>query len=284
MEDNILKSIISAFSLISPFLAAFLTYYFGIKKKTVDEDFDKKKELNVILADLLDIWYYLQRLRSVVELNKENDLPIPLPSSMISTFILQSETLSEECFTNFEESVKTIKKYDAIIYYELVGIGKNLDYMRKTFILPFIHSKSSMSIENKIADYMSNHVLGGLEESILKIAKKLGKSTLKKAKLKIEKLKSIDSKEMKLEFLQEYHEYLRTVLPFSENEKEQFTVANMVDMLEQPEMQKILKTQFEVMKEHKLEDLLNLVSINPNLSLDELSIELEKLKLERDKK
>jgi hypothetical protein len=282
MEIDILKSIINTFTLISPFLAAYLTYYFGIKRKSVEVDFEKKRELNIILADLLDIWYYLQKLRKTIELQKENDLPLPIPIKSIPYFMFQSNTLNEDCFKNLEQSVKNIKKYDAIIYYELEGIGKNLDYMRKTFILPFLKSNSDENIGNKIADFVSNDILNDLEKSILDIAEKLGKSTLKKAKEKVNKLKEPDSKEMKLDFIQEYHGFVKDLIPLSEEQKEEFTIENMVKVFEQPEIQLELKKQFEVMSKYKLEDVMNLVSINPNISAENMVKELEKIKPEQN--
>lgn len=282
-ETDVIEKIVSIFTLISPFLAAYLTYFFGIKRKSVEVDFEKKRELNIILADLLDIWYYLQKLRKTIELQKENDLPLPIPSKSIPYFIFQSDTLNEDCFKNLEKSVKNIKKYDAIIYYELEGIGKNIDYMRKVFIIPFLKSKSPEKLGNKIADFVSNDILKDLEKSILDVAEKLGKSTLNKAKEKVEKLKEPDSKEMKLSFLQEYHSLMKTLIPMTDEQKKEFTVENMVKAFEAPEMQSELKKQFEVMSRHNFEDVMNLVSTDPKMSIENLKKELEKIKPEQNK-
>ena len=151
-----MDNVTQIFALISPFLAAWLTYYFGVRNKTVDIDLERKRELNIILADLLDIWYYLQRLRKVIELQKKDELPLPIPRNAIYKLLKQSNTLNEECFGNLEKSLKNIKKYDALIYYELTGLGNNLDYLRKTLIIPFVNSSGDINLGNK-AKYMTKN-------------------------------------------------------------------------------------------------------------------------------
>lgn len=276
MEELTLQNVFNFFSVISPFISAYIIYHFGIKKKEVELDFDKKRELNIVLADLLDILYYLQYLKRTINIQKEDEILSLLPKSILLRMALNSPNLNEECFSNLEESIKKIKQYDAIIYYETVRIGKDINHIKKTFIIPFMNVKDAKNSGTKIADYLSNNILEELEDSILNIAKELGKITLNKAEAKINLLREYGIKEIKKNLVEELYKYYSNVLPFSKEEKEQFTIDDMFELLESPEIQQLYKS----MEMSSLDETINILSDEPNITLEELTEKLKNDKLE----
>lgn len=84
-----------------------------------------------------------------------------------------------------EKLFKNIKKYDVLIYYELIGLGNNLDYFRKILIIFFVNLLGDINLGNKVVNYVLNNIFLDLEESIISVVKRLGKVMLKRIKVKI---------------------------------------------------------------------------------------------------
>ncbi len=63
MNPIILTAIIS---IITAIITSILAYYLGLRKKIKDINFKKKRELNIVLADLLSAWEYFETLKSFI--------------------------------------------------------------------------------------------------------------------------------------------------------------------------------------------------------------------------
>ena len=166
-ESNEILDAIKMFVIIlSPFLASYLTYHFTIKGKQRDTDFIKRNELNNVLSHLLVVWNYLTRLDDLSKLKFDNSIILPIPKDYFSFILLKSGTLNDNSFQELEESIKTLKKYDPISFYELEGLGRRLEFIKTSFILPFIKSKSNSELNKTISDKYLKLTIDDIEEFI----------------------------------------------------------------------------------------------------------------------
>ena len=268
-SNETLDAIKTVATIASPFLASYLTYIFAIKGKQRETDFVKRNELNNVLANLLVVWNYLTRLDDLSKLKFDNSIILPIPKDYFSFILLKSGTLNDNCFQELEESVISLKKYDPVSFYELEGLGRRLEFLKTSFILPFINSKSNSELNKTISDKYLKLTIDDIEDFIESISGLIDNETQNKAVDKLQRQFEKDSEKLKNEILQEYYE-----LSLQMNPKSSFTYEDFLNEIEKPEFQTMMNQQFEMINHIDIEKLMEIVAENPNLPFDQIAIEV----------
>ena len=265
----------SIFNLISPFIAAFLTYILLIKGKKKDIDLEGKKELNTIISNLLNIWHYLTRIDSVIGIISEKEMKTLYPKRYLPNILLNTGLLKDGCFREFEESNNLLKKYDPITYYRLEGLGQGQEVLNKNYIMPFF-SNSKLDIEVISASRpLLKRMLSDVEDGLYIVAERISKNMVKEVKSFILKNSKIDTKESIEELDLTYYEMMMDVLP-KEIEIPSFEeFKNLIENDE--EFRKIQEVQMEIALGNGLNEYLDIISRNPNISMEDLSKEISEI-------
>ena len=175
------------FEKISPILLIVIGYYLGNRGKKVDVDIQKIKELNVVLSNMLDTWYYLNKLSELLHFQDEKNNNLIFPKEYLPFISLRSGVLNDSCFVELEESITSLKQYDPIIYFELEGIGKKFDFIRTNYIMPFLKSSQKGNLQStKISRVFLDNLLNDIEQNLRETAKQISKKTYQKIEDKIE--------------------------------------------------------------------------------------------------
>ena len=254
---------------LSPIIISFLTYFIAVKGKRKDVDIEKVKKLNIVISNLLDVWNYLGKLENLSKLNK-TDLPIPF--KILPRILLNSKSLNEKSFEELEKSISLLKEYDPITYYELSGLGHRFDEIKTNYILPFLNAKNQSELNRKISDTYIQETIKDIEEYLLSISKHLGYKTTKRIKKKIKEHKETDIEETRKELIENYYDFMMTLVP--ENE-EKPTLEEFENELKSPEVKAILEQQIELFTNVDLGQIMNLVAENPYASVEEVRNKLE---------
>ena len=257
------------FLALSPFLAAFLTYYFAIKGKKVDVDIAKERELNTVLSNLLVVWHYLSRLEIVVKTinESEGDEGI-LPIELIPQLMLKSGFLNDKCFTQLDESVELLKKYDPIVYYQLEGTGRNLELLKRKFILPFLEQVNApKGVINAGAGTILNETLDEVEGHLQDLAESIGDNVSVKVRTYISSHRKSEAKDISEELTRSYYEM---ILPIAQSQGQDFTFEEFMKEAKTEEFKRMIKFQLDIAMSGNINLLLEQVSKNPNISLEEL--------------
>jgi hypothetical protein len=252
---------------ISPFLAAYLTYIFAIKGKQKDNDINRKNELNNVLSHLLIVWNYLTKLDDLFKLKFDKAFVLPIPKDYISFVLLKSDILNDNSFKDLEDSIINLKKYDPISFYELEGLGRKLEFLKKNFIFPFIKSKSSQDVNQVISNKYLKLAIVEIEDYIKSISRKIDIDTYKRIKGNLLRRLDIESEKTKDELLQEFYEIIVKI--DSTVSYEQF-----ISDLSKPETQELIAKSFEFLKHIEIEKLMELVADNPNLTFEQITSEI----------
>lgn len=267
--NETLDAIKTAGTIISPFLASYLTYLFAIKGKQKDTDFVRRNELNNVLAHLLVVWNYLTRLDDMCKLKYDSTIKLPIPKDYFSFILLKSGTLNDNSFQELEESIKTLKKYDPISFYELEGLGRRLEFLKTSFILPFIKSKSNSEINKTISDKYLKLTIDDIEDFIESISGRIDTETQTKAVDKLQRHFEKDSEKLKNEILQEYYE-----LSIQMNPSNPMTYEQFLSEIDKPEYQTFIKQQFEMINHIDIEKIMEIVADDPNMPIDQVAMEV----------
>lgn len=269
------------FTIIAPFIAAILTYFFSIRGKRKEVDLEKEKELNTVLANLLNVWDHLTRFESVIEIISEETRKSLLPKEFLPALILKSNFLNDSSFNELDRSIELLKKYDPITYYLLDGVGKDLSYIRQKILIPFF--KMSNLSGNKISIGTSkilDEALNDIEDNLVLVAENLGRKMKKRISLFINDYLEKDTDAVLNELDQKYYEMMMNFIP---DEIDKPTFEQFKTISDTEEFQQIKQVQLKVALQDSLEHVLEIFSEHPNISIQELSEQLEKRQKKDDK-
>ncbi|HNX44106.1 MAG TPA: hypothetical protein PLJ84_06025 [Bacteroidales bacterium] len=269
-HNDFIEGLKIAATLAAPFIASFLTYWFAIRGKLKDSDIARRNELNTVLSNLLIVWHYLTKIEDTCKLKYDDKIALPIPKDYISSLTLKSGTLNDKCFNELDDSILSLKKYDPISFYELEGIGRRLEFLRKNFILPLIKSKSTANFNRVVAEKYLKLMIDELEEYIETIAEGLSNETLSKALDKLQRHFEKNTEKIKDELLLEYYELIVAINPNNAPTYEQF-----VSEISKPEAQAELNKQFESIGNIDMDKLMEVVADNPNISMEEIVMEID---------
>lgn len=252
----------------APLLLAVLAYWFSIRGKKREIDILKIKELNVILSNMLSVWTYLNNINRILRLTEQSE-GLVFPVKFLPFFVLKSGILNDNCFYELEESVSSLKQYDPITHYELEGIGRKSEYIRRNYILPFINysdgkeKKGKNNISRIFLDKLHNDIEIQLLNTSILISKK--------AKQKIENLiyNGLEENHFDIieEFNIEYYEFIISILP---DEIEKPTFEDFKHEFLKSEMQEQINKELELIVKGGLERFSALINQNPAISFEEI--------------
>jgi len=162
---NIL-SIVNTIVLI--FFAAYLSYFFSIKSLRKNFDFEKEKELNSILADLLNIWHGISNFEQLSELMLSEE-KIAIPKNLLPAVLIKQGKLDESWFDSLDKSIINLKKYDPAMYYDLEGLGNTLNITKLKYIQPLVDHGIIDDYSNnaqEVIGVMFGKILSNIEDAI----------------------------------------------------------------------------------------------------------------------
>lgn len=252
----------------TPIMLLIAGFYFGNKSKKVDVNLEKIKELNIVLANMLNSWHYLNKLSEVLHFQENESSTLIFPRKFLPLISLKSGTLNDNCFQELEQSIKFLKQYDPICYFELEGVGKKFDFVKTNYIIPFLISSENENLSNEISRVFLDKLLNDIEQHLRETAKQISKKTYQKIETKIQTLLCTDFKKLNEEFNYEYYEIL---LPwFKKNHNKNLTYEEFLIEFKKPEIQNELQRQFELIAKNGMEKVLSVLVESPYLSIEEL--------------
>jgi len=274
-----MDTVIKIFTLFSPFIAAYIVYLLGIKGKRKETDIQKEKELNIVLSNLLMVWHYLSKIDTVVGLLKSPNPNSIVPPKYYPVIILQTSILNDKYFQELDNSVDVLKKYDPILFYKLEGIGNSLDTIRKKFILPFFKNPDTNSeMITAGAGTLVTVTLKDIEDYLEMVAGKLNADTLAQVRTYIHDHLNSDNEEIVKETNEKYYELMMQIIPDSVGQKP--TLDEFVEFAKTDEYKKIVEMQFDIVANDTLEDFIDIVTNNPDISMEQAQAVLDKKRKE----
>lgn len=250
-----------------PIIGAILAYWFGIRGKRTDIDLQKIKELNEVLANMLIVWNYLTRIQKLPSFVKEKN-EVLIPHEIFPTILLKTGALNDNCFGELEKSIETLKKYDPITYYDLEGIGRRFDYVRKSYILPIIlnntNSNNSLGV---ISNTFLNSLTIDIEEYMLQTSRLISKTVYKSTKRKIESSLDNDFRNWQEELNQQYYTLVISLIPEGVPKP---TYEEFKTEFGKPEVQEQMKVQIKIFVQKGIKESMELLSQNPAITIEEL--------------
>jgi len=263
------------FTLLSPFLSAYLVYLFAIKGKRKETDFQKEKDLNIILSNLLLVWHYLTRIEILIEILKSDGAKSIVPKKYFPMIVLKAGFLNDKCFLELDNSIEVIRKYDPILFFKLEGIGKTFDSVRKKFILPFLKFPNNKpEFIDATAGLLLNETLKDLEEYLETVAKKIDRDTMKRVRTYVsDHLNSINNDFIE-EMNEKFYEIIIQILPDSLGAKP--TYEQFVELAKTNEFKMSIEIPLEIIANNTIEGFIDIISGNPDISIEELQSVLDK--------
>lgn len=255
-------------TIASPFIASYLTYLYAIKGKQKETDQLKRDELNTVLSHLLVVWNFLTRIELTCKLKFDNDIKLPIPKEYLPIILLKSGILSDSSFEELENSIKNLKKHDPISFYELEGVGRKLDYLKKAFIVPFVKGKSNSGFNKTLLDKYLKIAIEETEDFINSISKSISKDVRLKSSGKLKRNIEKDIENIKKELMQQYYDLFITLSPYKDITYNQFT-----SEIEKPEIQDLMERQFEMIKGIDIENVMESIANNPNISIEQIAMD-----------
>ena len=253
-------------ALVSPFVASGLTYFFAIRIKKKEIDLEKVKELNTVLSNLLNVWYYLKRLKSLANLlgDKENSSIIPL--KYLSAIALQNGVLNEGCFNELESSILLLKKYAPITYFKIEGVGRNIEQVRVNFLLPVIKNTTALPEELlDITEQNLTEIIGDIEDHLSTIGEQLGNKTVKDI-MGFLKYHGDEGLSQTIDELNlRYYETMKPMVPSGTS----FT--EFKELTKTAEYQEIIGIQMKIVQQGLLQEFFDMMSDNPDVSIEEIN-------------
>jgi len=154
-------------AVMSPFIASTLTYFLGIKGKRKEIDFQKEKDLNIVLSNLLETWSTMKDLQYLGS-NKPAELKTSLfPIDLLPKLLIKSGQINTDHFSELQKSLIEIKKYEPIVYLRLVSLSKLLDSLYSKFVLPI-----TTNLENEVCTSINNFYLDDVN-NIIELVEKI---------------------------------------------------------------------------------------------------------------
>src|SRR5690554_3950276 len=261
-------------SISSPFIAAFLavffTYWFGVKERRKAIDITKEQKLNIVLSNLLNVWFYLSKLDEVTNIEKFN---LPFPKELFPLVLLKSAVLNDSCFEELEKSISLLKEYDPISYFELEGFGNRVNYIRSNIILPTITNRN-VGEGNQLSNAFSQKIIRDIEEKLRIVALLIDKKALNKINCKIsDNLLSEEYIEnLREEYIFEFYDIMMSLIPKGGVKP---SLVEFINELELPETQQAFRSQLEILEKNEICDIMRIVSLDPYISIEDLRTKLE---------
>lgn len=257
---------------LSPFVLAFIAFWLSLKSKKKDIDNEKTKELNIVLSNMLDSWYNLNKLSELLQFIEDKNDDLIFPKKYLPFIVASSGTFNDNSFTRLEESIEMLKPYDPIVYYELTGIGQKFDYVKKNYIIPFLKSgQNEGSIIQIINRTFLDRLLNDIETYLRKTSKKISKSTSIEIEKKIEENFKYDFEKLKEEFNQDYYDL---IISSVSEDKKHLTLEELKIEFKKPELQKQFEIEFDFIVKKGIDKLVTLISENPLMTIEELQEKL----------
>ena len=261
-------------SISSPFIAAFLavffTYWFGVKERRKAIDITKEQKLNIVLSNLLNVWFYLSKLDEVTNIEKFN---LPFPKELFPLVLLKSAVLNDSCFEELEKSISLLKEYDPISYFELEGFGNRVNYIRSNIILPTITNRN-VGEGNQLSNAFSQKIIRDIEEKLRIVALLIDKKALNKINCKIsDNLLSEEYIEnLREEYIFEFYDIMMSLIPKGGVKP---SLVEFINELELPETQQAFRSQLEILEKNEICDIMRIVSLDPYISIEDLRTKLD---------
>jgi len=259
--------------IISSMLGASIIYWFSIKGKKQDVDFQKNKELNIVLSNMLDTWHYLNKINELLKFQEDSNTDSIYPMKYLPLIVLKSGNLNDSCFGELEKSIVTLKQYDPLAYHNLEGIGRKFGHIKSNFILPFLTTKYKHNNVSKIISrtFLDN-LLKDIEEHLTETAKLISRETLHKIEKKIEINFEKDFDKVKEDLNNWFYDFVCLALP--EGHKMPTKEELKAEMNNQ-EVQDQMLTHFESIANSNITLLCHVVTENPAISIEELAHTIE---------
>ncbi|MFP9114761.1 hypothetical protein ACLI1A_12535 [Flavobacterium sp. RHBU_3] len=250
-----------------PILLAYIAYLLGNRGKRVEVDIEKVKELNTVLSDMLNTWHYLLKLSDVLSYFEAKEDKLIFPREYLPFLALRSGLLNDVCFRELDENIKLLKRYDAVSYFELEGLGKRYDYFKSVYVMPYLQSHRPSDFGNGINRQFMDRLLNEIEEHLRETAKKISRDTAKKIDEKIAYLANQNSDEEIQNLNLEFYEVMINIMPES-IEKPSFE--EFAKMTSDPEVKEVIIKQFSILAKGDMDKVIAIIMNNPNLTMEEV--------------
>jgi len=241
------------FAILSPFLAAYLTYVFTVKKTKNDINIEKGKVLNKVLSDMLSARFYMTRIRIVDSLLTNPSPPTIFPIDKIPLILLNSELLVEADFSELDISINLLKEHDALIHYRLKDLGKNFELINNSYLFPVIEvlGQKEKSINPSPIRTIVDKTIAEIEENLINISQLLGKKVVKQVK----EILNLSDSDLLDEMISELEDsYYKAISPLIKN-GEPVSKKEFKDYLSTEEFKEILKDQIKATHKGGLKSL-----------------------------
>lgn len=272
-DSTILVTIISSLVTIG---VVFLTFYLNIQNSKKNIKLESIKEINVVIANMLDVWYvFWQHYRCLqVITSQRKDIFFPFKDFLLTS--TNSNLINKNCFDEFETSVTLIKKYNPIVHYKISGIATEIRkiqmyYFDALIISPKMQANMVSKKDLKLIEDCMKH----FEELTLLVAK-YGNGDLYDDVNNV--FKSNYDKDLNKfinEIQNQYFKYIKSILPFSDKS---FTLKDFKAEMQKAEVKELLISLLnEVSKvsDKPIEYIFEVLKNNPGIKTDEF---LEKIK------
>ena len=263
-----MNSLLLITTTVSPFLAAYLTYYFSVKGKRKEIGIEREKHLNTVLSNLLIVWYDLIKLKSLLLVITDDRDDSIFPKKFYSIQMLNSGLNDNILFDDLENAIKLLKQYDAITYFKLQGVGHNLMKIRQDYIMPYIETPDLDSNLVKIgAGTLLDDCIKDYHQYILNISHEIGNKMKNKANDIVNAKSNFDKEDIINELNINYYQFILNIIPEGE---EKPSYDEFLKFSKSEDYIKMLEIQLEIIKKGNMSEFLTLISENPNISPDDI--------------
>lgn len=203
-------------TLLPAILIAILGYWLTIRGKNNDINIQRVKELNIVLSNMLTVWYYFARLRQLTTLSQKDTSSMILPVAVLPQVLHQSGMLDNESFTELEKSIHSLKQYDPIAFHQLEGIGRRLAYFKENFVAPALKSTSSHQQGQTpllFQQLMLGKITSEFEELLMQVARRISKSLQKQVRVELQKKAPESDEALIEEYNRESYELITAMIP-----------------------------------------------------------------------
>lgn len=254
-------------SILSPFLAAYMVYYFGLKTKRKEIDLEKERHLNSLLSSLLDSYVFLARLELAMEFKASKEKTI-IPKSLLSHILRDEDFMNKHCFDELDQAVDELKTYEPLLYIKMAGFGKGLIKFRKTYVEPLITPSTEKSMSSLVGPStfykIQKHLI---KEFALQVTSIIGK----KSKKDFEEL--IESYEQRREdAIPEINKasYLMMMSILPEEIKEGLDIGRFMGSVENGDWEDIELFLETVYTGDNLKKMMELHAVKPDMTTDDV--------------
>lgn len=250
-----------------PILLAYMVFLFDKRGKKADVDIGKVKELNLVLSDMLKCWNYLIRLETIMAIYEEKSEDLIIPKKFFPYITLHSGVLNDSCFQDLDASIEMLKKYDALSYFELEGIGKRYQHFKSTYTVPFLQSDNPTEVGLNMNRHFMDRLLNEIEEHLRETSKRISKAVYKRIEEKLTLVLERGGKEYIEEFNNEFYDFVTQLMP---EEMERPSYPEFVKEFRNPEIQEQFLEQFTIMAKAGMDKVTAIIMKDPSLSLEEV--------------